>query len=83
MHFHLEQLKADEGISQAISSAGRDQIGQPVSVLFRSSEAPVVPLEREPQPVPDKDDLVEATGNEESDVVSNVLDVLGGEIVGD
>jgi hypothetical protein len=42
-----------------------------------------VPLEREPQPVPDKDDLVEATGNEESDVVSNVLDVLGGEIVGD
>lgn len=84
MHFHLEQLRADTGIAEAISGAGRDQLGQEVRVSFRSSEAhgPASDVESEPLRAPDKNDLVEAT-DDEADVVSNVLDVLGGEIVGD
>jgi DNA polymerase-3 subunit gamma/tau len=84
MHFHLEQLKADTGIAEAISAAGRDQLGQEVRVNFRSAEGhgAVSETEVEPERVPDKDDLVEAT-DDGTDVVSNVLDVLGGEIVGD
>ena len=83
MHFHLEQLKADEGIAKAISAAGRDHLGLPVPITFRSSDAPTRPDHSEVERAPDKDDLAEAKDDEEPDVVSNVLDVLGGEIVGD
>ena len=84
MHFHLEQLKADTGIAEAISAASRDQLGQEVRVSFRSAEGhrAAPESEAEPQRAPDRDDLVEAT-DDGADVVSNVLDVLGGEIVGD
>ncbi|MEN8240182.1 MAG: DNA polymerase III subunit gamma/tau, partial [Actinomycetota bacterium] len=47
MHFHLEQLKADTGIEQAIVSAGSDQLDQPVRVAFRSADK-VVTLSQEP-----------------------------------
>ena len=83
MHFHLEQLKADEGIAEAISVAGNDQLGQPISVSFRSADAPPKPETVEVEVVPDKDDLVESQSDGDSDVIDNVLGVLGGEIVGD
>ena len=83
MHFHLEQLKADDGIAAAISAAGMDHLGQPVSIAFRSSDAPTRSEQPEVEVVPDKDDLAESNDGEEPDVVTNVLDVLGGEIVGD
>jgi len=83
MHFHLEQLKADDGIAAAISAAGVDHLGQDVSVSFRSSDAPTVAKEPETEVVPDKDDLVESHANGAESVIDNVLDVLGGEIVGD
>jgi DNA polymerase-3 subunit gamma/tau len=83
MHFHLEQLKADDGIAAAISAAGVDHLGQPVSVSFRSSDEPTVAKEPETEVVPDKDDLVESHPNGGESVIDNVLDVLGGEIVGD
>jgi DNA polymerase-3 subunit gamma/tau len=83
MHFHLEQLKADEGIAAAISTAAMDHLGQPVKVSFRSSDAPKVLEEPETELVPDKDDLVESHADGGESVIDNVLDVLGGEIVGD
>jgi DNA polymerase-3 subunit gamma/tau len=83
MHFHLEQLKADDGIAAAISAAGVDHLGQPVSVAFRSSDSPTRSEQPEVEVVPDKDDLAESNGDEAPDVITNVLDVLGGEIVGD
>ena len=83
MHFHLEQLKADDGIAAAISTAGMDHLGQPVSVAFRSSDAPEKSEHPETAIVPDKDDLVESHADSGESVIDNVLDVLGGEIVGD
>ena len=83
MHFHLEQLKADDGIAAAISAAGVDHLGQPVSVAFRSSNTPTTPEEPDVERAPNKDDLAEASSENELNVVDNVLDVLGGEIVGD
>jgi len=82
MHFHLEQLKADEGIATAISEAAEAQLGQPVSVSFRSSDSPAVTDHTEVEVVPDKDDLIESPSKGDSEVIDNVLDVLGGEIVG-
>ena len=83
MHFHLEQLKADTGIEQAIVAAGLDQLGQPVRVAFRSAEKavpdPSEPVER----VPDKDELAAPDDNEAPDPTAVVLDILGGEIVAD
>ena len=83
MHFHLEQLKADDGIATAISAAGVDHLGQPVSVAFRSSNTPTTPEEPDVERAPNKDDLAESSSENELNVVDNVLDVLGGEIVGD
>ncbi len=83
MHFHLEQLKSDVGITEAITSAARDQLGSSVAVTFRSADAEAVTAAHHEERAPDKDDLVEATDDSSSDAVSNVLDVLGGEIVGD
>ena len=83
MHFHLEQLKADTGIEQAIVSAGLDQLGQPVRVAFRSADstdaAPTEPIER----TPDKDDLATQDHDSAPDPTAVVLDILGGEIVAD
>lgn len=81
MHFHLEQLKADAGITDAISTAAVDQLGRQVTVAFRSADAEPVAEETEPERAPDKNDLVEAVGDDQSSAVNNVLDVLGGEIV--
>jgi len=83
MHFHLEQLKTDEGIAQAISGAGIDQLGRPIAVTFRSSSATAPKPPTEVERVPDKDDLAEASSDSGTTVIDNVLDVLGGEIVGD
>ena len=83
MHFHLEQLKTDEGIAQAISGAGIDHLGRPVAVTFRSSSATAPTQPTDVERVPDKDDLAEASSDSGTTVIDNVLDVLGGEIVGD
>jgi len=83
MHFHLEQLKADEGIAAAISTAGRDHLGVPITVAFRSSVTQTTSDQPGVERPPDKDDLAEAKDEGEPDVVSSVLDVLGGEIVSD
>lgn len=86
MHFHLEQLKADSGIEQAIVTAGLEQLGQPVRVAFQSADnSPTTPTgSGEPiEAVPDKDDLVASEDNAAPDPAAVVLDILGGEIVAD
>ncbi len=82
MHFHLEQLKADTGIADAIAAAGGERLGGAIRVTFRSAGAPApVPAERADR-APDKDELVEAI-EDETDPAATVLDILGGEIVSD
>jgi hypothetical protein len=83
MHFHLEQLKADSGIEQAIVAAGLEQLGQPVRVTFRSADAPMTTPPEPVETVPDKDDLVASEDNDAPDAAAVVLDILGGEIVAD
>jgi len=83
MHFHLEQLKADAGIEQAIVSAGLDQLGQPVRVAFRSADATATSTPEPDERAPDKDELVAADDDEAPDPTAVVLDILGGEIVAD
>ncbi len=82
MHFHLEQLKSDEGITNAIATAGSEQLGQPINVVFRSADAPQLSQEEDAGRAPDKDDLLDA-GDDAVDPASVVLDILGGEIVSD
>jgi DNA polymerase-3 subunit gamma/tau len=82
MHFHLEQLKADEGIEQAIVAAGMDQLDRQVRVAFRSADEAATSTESAEQ-VPDKDDLATRDDDDARDPTAVVLDILGGEIVTD
>ncbi len=83
MHFHLEQLKSDSGIAEAIVATGTEQIGQPVRVEFRSAGALPPPSSQDPEHAPDKDDLVKVGDDDHNDPAETVLDILGGEIVSD
>jgi hypothetical protein len=81
MHFHLEQLKADDGLAAAISQAASDQLGAPIAVSYRSADAPVAAVESD-APVPDKDDLTEQSGADD-DPTRTVVDLLGAEVISD
>jgi DNA polymerase III gamma/tau subunit len=81
MHFHLEQLKADEGLSLAIRNAASDQLGQPVTVAYRSADVGTV--EAEPQRAPDKENLAEAHDDDQADPMDTMIELLGGEVVQD
>ena len=84
MHFHLEQLKADDGIAAAITSATAEQLGSPVQVAFRAANgAPPAPVAPEPERAPDKDDLVEAGDEASVDPVEMVADLFDGKVVDD
>ncbi len=81
MHFHLEQLKADDGLASAMAAAASDQLGQPVRIAYRS--AVEMPSDSEPVRAPDKDDLDEADDASAPDPTDTVLEMLGGEVVSD
>ncbi len=83
MHFHLEQLKTDTGITEAIIATTSDQLGKTINVSFRSAGTDEQPASDEAEPVPDKDDLIEAGDEAATDPADIVLDILGGEIVSD
>jgi DNA polymerase-3 subunit gamma/tau len=83
MHFHLEQLKADTGIEQAIATAGVEHLGQPLRVAFQSANNTDKPKTELVERAPDKDDLVAAEDDTAPDPAAVVLDILGGEIVAD
>ncbi|MFV2001067.1 MAG: DNA polymerase III subunit gamma/tau [Acidimicrobiia bacterium] len=83
MHFHLEQLKSDAGITEAIVNATADRLGQQVRIAFRSAEEGQETRDDEQELVPDKDELLEAGDEEANDPARVVLDILGGEIVSD
>ncbi|MCL1593539.1 MAG: DNA polymerase III subunit gamma/tau [Actinomycetia bacterium] len=83
MHFHLEQLKTDAGITDAIVAATTDQLGKTIEVSFRSAGNDERPIPEEAETVPDKDDLIEAGDEAATDPADIVLDILGGEIVSD
>jgi DNA polymerase-3 subunit gamma/tau len=81
MHFHLEQLKADDGLAAAMAAAAADQLGQPVRIAYRS--AVDAPADREPERAPSKDELAEPDEASEPDPTDTVLEILGGEVVSD
>lgn len=81
MHFHLEQLKADQPLTNAISSVAGEQLGATVRVSYRSADAPSLDTSTD-EIVPDKDDLDEAD-DDSPDPVDTVLELLGGEVVGE
>ena len=83
MHFHLEQLKADTEIARAIASAGAEHLGMAVDVAFRPAGESPKSAESVEERAPDKDDLMEAPNGGADDPEKAVLDILGGEIVGD
>ena len=83
MHFHLEQLKADEGIAEAIGDATREHLGSRIGVAFRSADAPTPVAETEPERVPDKDELMSADDEDAIDPVAVVADILNGQIIGE
>ena len=83
MHFHLEQLKADTGIEQAIVTAGMDHLGQPIRVAFRAADSTEEHKTEQVERAPDKDTLVAAEDDSAPDPAAVVLDILGGEIVAD
>jgi DNA polymerase-3 subunit gamma/tau len=83
MHFHLEQLKADTGIEQAIVTAGMDNLGQPIRVAFRAADTTEESQTEHIERAPDKDALVAVEGDSAPDPAALVLDILGGEIVDD
>jgi DNA polymerase-3 subunit gamma/tau len=83
MHFHLEQLKADKGIAEAVNTAAQEHLGTSLGVTFRSAEAVEIEPDREDEEVPDKDDLLSADGEEAVDPVAVVADILDGQIVGE
>jgi DNA polymerase III subunit gamma/tau len=79
MHFHLEQLKADDGLASAIAASASDQLGTPIKVAYRSAEA--TDVVDDPERAPDKDDLTAVDGDDGIDPTDTVLELLGGEIV--
>jgi DNA polymerase-3 subunit gamma/tau len=80
MHFHLEQLKTDTEIAEAIRIAATKHLGSPVRVSFRSADATPVVVESEPERAPDKDDLLEASPDA-LDPVAVVVDILDGKVI--
>lgn len=83
MHFHLEQLKSDAGISDAIATATADQLDKRIAVTFRSAEAGEKTSNGDREVVPEKEELLEAGDEGTIDPATVVLDILGGEIVSD
>ncbi len=83
MHFHLEQLKADAEIRQAIITAGTERLGRPIRVEFRSADPTPSTHDEDALRAPDKDDLLEAGDKDVVDPASMVIDMLGGVVVSD
>jgi DNA polymerase-3 subunit gamma/tau len=81
MHFHLEQLKADSEITEAIVNACQQHLGIAISVVFRSADAPAVVDTDDTERAPDKDDLQTAEDDEAVDPVNVVVDMFDGQIV--
>jgi hypothetical protein len=81
MHFHLEQLKADEGLSLAIRTAASDQLGHAVAVAYRSADVDAV--DAEPERAPDKERLAEHDEDDQPDPMDTMIELLGGEVVQD
>ncbi len=83
MHFHLEQLRSDADIAESIAAAGANLLGGTLSVAFRSANAEPASAQKSEERAPDKDDLITPSDDDSGDPERAVLDILGGEIVGD
>lgn len=83
MHFHLEQLKSDTELSDAMARAASDQLGAPVRIVYRSAVDPGPVTESTPDRAPDIDDLFEAGESDDSDPTRTMVDILGAEVISD
>ena len=83
MHFHLEQLKADTELAEAMAAAASEQLAEPVTIRYRSADQPAAPEPEQPERAPDKEELFEAGDTDAADPTRTVLDLLDAEIISD
>jgi DNA polymerase-3 subunit gamma/tau len=88
LHFHLEQLREDHELHRIVSDVAVEMVGGSVDVVFtEGGESPAKPGagaaadDDLDEPVPDKEQLMEAGEGRGTDPASLVEDILGGEIV--
>ena len=82
-HFHLEQLRADEGLHDGISRVTSELLGGTVELAFRPGSDGGTHEEPElPDQAPDKERLLEE-GTARDDPEDLIADMLGGEVIQD
>ena len=82
-HFHLEQLRADQGLHDGISRVASELLGGTVDLAFRSGSDDGTDEEPElPDQAPDKERLLEQ-GTDRDDPEDLIADMLGGEVIQD
>jgi DNA polymerase-3 subunit gamma/tau len=78
-HFHLEQLKADDQLLQALEAITAEVLGSAVTLQFRSDgDTEPVPTE-EPTRAPDREHLDDGPTREDPEDL--IADMLGGTVV--
>jgi hypothetical protein len=92
--FHLAQLGEDDRLNAVVVAAASDALGTRISLTYRSADGdpslaepasttaadPVIEDDVEPEPTPDKDQLMDAD-DAANDPAGLVIDLLGGEVV--
>lgn len=84
--FHLAQLGEDDHLNAVVTAAASEALGGNVRLEYRSADGdaslahPVEPEEQPDEPVPDKDQLLDASDSE-NDPTDLVIDLLGGEVI--
>jgi len=85
LHFHLEQLRADDELHRVVASIAAEVLGNDVALTFEpaDSDAPGPDaLDLDPPAAPDPSELLEE-GDDATDPTALVVDMLGGEVVSD
>ncbi len=84
LHFHLEQLKADDELTRLVGAIASDVLGSGVALSFEAGDdgAGGAPAEVDPPKAPDPAELLEE-GDDATDPTALVVDILGGEVISD
>ena len=81
--FHLEQLRQDEDLMQAVTSIAAELLGGAISIEYAQGDdggRAAVSAPEPPPRAPDKTELAEGAAHE-TDPTDMVVDLLGGEVV--
>ncbi len=80
LSFHLEQLRGDDLVKRIVESKAADLLGGAVRIEFRAGGAQDAEGQAESQPLPDKNQLLEAP-DASTDPDALVEGLLGGQVV--